>query len=99
LYFIPQGEAVSGQVDSLYESNHIYGSLVFPTGQGMQGVNVIARRWAQYTNASQQEGWYSVSSVSGFLYRRVHGNPVTGTDPPRWEAWGRHLAIMRGTTN
>jgi hypothetical protein len=80
LYFIPQGTAGLGQTDSLYESNQISGTLQFPTGQGMQGVNVVARRWAAFTDASEEEGWYSVSSVSGFLYRRVHGNPVTGTD-------------------
>jgi hypothetical protein len=88
LYFIPQGGAASGQTDSLYEANHIYGSVLFPTGQGMQGVNVIARRWAQYTDASQEEGWYSVSSVSGFVYRRVHGNPVTGTDTSEMGSMG-----------
>ena len=80
LYFIPQGEAAAGETDSLLESNEIFGTLQFPTGQGMQGVNVVARRWAAFTSTADEEGWYSVSSVSGFLYRRVHGNPVTGTD-------------------
>jgi IPT/TIG domain len=80
LYFIKQGQATPGKTDSLYNSNQIYGYLQFPTMQGMQGVNVVARRWAQYTTASSEEGWYSVSSVSGFRFRRVRGNPVTGTD-------------------
>jgi hypothetical protein len=80
LYFIRQGQAAPGKTDSLYNSNQIYGSLSFPTGQGMQGVNVVSRRWEQYTAPSQVEGWQSVSSVSGFVYRREQGNPVTGTD-------------------
>jgi IPT/TIG domain len=80
LYFIPQGQAALGKTDSLNDANQIYGVLQFPTGQGMQGVNVVVRRWAAVTDASGQEGWYSVSSVTGFLYRRLHGNPVTGTD-------------------
>jgi hypothetical protein len=80
LYYIPQGQAAPGKTDTLNNANQIYGSLSFPTGQGMQGVNVVSRRWAQYTAPSLVEGWESVSSVSGFAYRRESGNPVTGTD-------------------
>ena len=80
LYTNPQGQSAPGKIDSLYNSNEVYGFLKFPTGQGMQGVNVVSRRWAQYTAPSQLEAWESVSSVTGFVYRRVNGNPVTGTD-------------------
>ncbi len=80
LYFVPQGQAPPGKTDSLYRSNRILGDLFFPTGQGMAGVNVVARRWQQYTDISQQEGWYTVSSVSGYPFKRNQGNPVTGTD-------------------
>jgi IPT/TIG domain len=96
LYFIPQGEAGPGQTDSLYNANQVDGYLQFPTGQGMQGVNVVARRWAQYTDASGEEGWYSVSSVSGFLYRRVHGNPVTGTDSSETGSMGTTSGDLEG---
>lgn len=80
LYFIDQGQATAGKTDTLLNANRIYGQLIFPTWQGMRGVNVLARRWPQYTDASKQEGWYTVSSVSGFLYRRRMPTAVTGTD-------------------
>ena len=80
LYFIAQGTAPQGKTDSLLNANLFVGSLLFPNGQGMQGVNVVARRWAQFTSTSEIEDWYTASSVSGFLFRRSNGNPVTGAD-------------------
>ena len=80
LYYIAQGTATAGQTDSLYLSNELVGLLQFPTGQGMQGVNVIARRWSQYTDISEEEGWYTASAVTGAIAKRTRGNPVTGTD-------------------
>jgi hypothetical protein len=77
LYFIAQGTAPPGKVDSLYNANQLVGHLQFPTGQGMQGVNVVGRRWAQFTAISQEEDWETVSSVTGSLYQRVRENPVT----------------------
>ena len=76
LYFIPQNQAQAGKVDTLFQAQEISGTLLFPTGQGMQGVNVVARRWHQYWNVP--EAWQSVSSVSGFRFRGSNGNPVSG---------------------
>jgi len=80
LYFINQGQAPAGKTDTLLNANRIYGTVTFPTGQGMRGVNVLGRRWAQYTDISQEEGWYTVSSVSGFLFQRRVPTAVTGAD-------------------
>ena len=80
LYFIAQGTAPTGKTDTLYNANLINGSLRFPTGQGMRGVNVLARRWQQYTATSQQEDWYTVSSVSGFLFQRKSATAVLAAD-------------------
>jgi hypothetical protein len=80
LYYINQGQAPAGKMDSLLNANQLYGKLQFPSGQGMQGVNVVARRWAQYTSASAIEDWYTVSAVSGAVFRQFNGNPVTGPD-------------------
>jgi hypothetical protein len=91
LYFIAQGTAPAGKVDSLYNANQIGGFLSFPTGQGMQGVNAVARRWAQYTDISEEEDWETASSVTGSLYQRERGNPVTGTETS--------AAASMGTTN
>ncbi len=80
LYNINQGQAPPGKTDSQLNANQLFGLLTFPTGQGMQGVNVLARRWAQYTAPSAVEDWYAVSAVSGAVFRQSNGNPVTGPD-------------------
>ncbi|MBB5341324.1 IPT/TIG domain-containing protein [Tunturiibacter gelidoferens] len=80
LYFIAQGQSGLGKTDSLLNANLVQGHLNFATGEGMQGVNVVVRRWPQYTLPAQIEDWYTTSSVSGSLFRRSNGNPVTGSD-------------------
>jgi hypothetical protein len=96
LYFIAQGQAPPGKTDSLYEANLLYGQLQFPTGQGMQGVNTVGRRWAQSTDTSGEEGWYTVSSVTGSRFKRLHGNPVTGTDTSETGSMGSIETFYEG---
>ncbi len=62
-------------------TGRIYGSVRFPAskgtiGQGMQGVNVVARLVDPVT--SRVSRLYAASSVSGFLFRGNAGNPMTG---------------------
>ncbi|WP_216843030.1 IPT/TIG domain-containing protein [Granulicella sp. S190] len=80
LYFIDQGQAGPGQMDSLLNASRFLGHVQFATGQGMEGVNVLVRRWEQFTAPSQIEDWYTASSVSGFLFRQSNGDPITGPD-------------------
>jgi hypothetical protein len=80
LYYIGQGQAPPGKTDTLLNASQFYGRLFFSGGQGMQGVNVVGRRWSQFTDPSKAENWDTVSSVSGTYYRQTNGNPVTGTD-------------------
>lgn len=75
LYFVAQGHAPPGKTDTLYLAHQISGTVVFPTGQGMQGVNVVIRRWHQFRAAS--ESWQTVSAVSGELFKGTAVNPVT----------------------
>lgn len=91
LYTINQGQAPLGKMDTLLNANQVSGELLFPTGQGMQGVNVVGRRWEQFTPASDIEDWYTTSSVSGALFRESNGNPVAGPDTS--------LMGSEGTTN
>jgi len=76
LYPIARNQAQPGQADTLLRAQEISGTVTFPTGQGMQGVNVVARRWHQAWGVP--EAWQSVSSVSGFRFKGANGNPVTG---------------------
>ncbi len=91
LYFIPQGTAGPGQTDSLLNASQVFGIILFPTGQGMQGVNLLARRWAADTNTTGLEDWYTTSSVTGFLFRQSNGSPVAAADTS--------LTGSQGTTN
>ena len=67
LYGVPDGTAAAGKQGSLVGAEGVTGSVTFPTGQGMAGVNVLARR---ETLASSQEGWYTSSALTGTNYRR-----------------------------
>jgi len=74
LYFIAQGHAPPGKTDTLYLAHQISGTVIFPTGQGMQGVNVVIRRWHQAR--ADAESWQTVSAVSGALFKGMAANPV-----------------------
>ncbi len=54
-----------------------YGTVSFPTGQGMQGVNVVLQR--RMGGYATPEPFYDASSVTGYLFQQEAGNPVTGT--------------------
>ncbi len=59
------------------QAGEVTGHVTFPTGQGMQGVNLVLRRWRGGTAAP--ELWDDVSAVSGYSFRWNNGNPVTGS--------------------
>jgi IPT/TIG domain len=80
LYPIPEGTAGPGKMDTLLNASQFQGEIYFVDGQGMQGVNVVGRRWQQYTDPSQAEDWQTASSVSGTYYRQSNGNPVSEPD-------------------
>ena len=94
LYFIPQNQAPPGKTDTLFQAQEITGRLLFPTGQGMEGVNVVARRLHQFWNVP--EAWQSVSSVSGFLFMGANGNPVSGPTAATAETSGTTSAQFEG---
>ncbi|MBN9614543.1 MAG: hypothetical protein BGO25_00830 [Acidobacteriales bacterium 59-55] len=94
LYFIGRSQALPGQTDTLLRAQEIFGRLTFPTGQGMQGVNVVARRWHQAWGVP--EAWQTVSSVSGFLFKGANGNPVTGPLIVTPETSGSSAATYEG---
>jgi hypothetical protein len=80
LYYISQGAAAPGKIDSLLNANRVGGRISFPNGQGMQGVNVTARRLGPFLPTSDTEQWDSVSSVSGYAFRQRNPNAITGPD-------------------
>ncbi|WP_433984673.1 IPT/TIG domain-containing protein [Tunturiibacter empetritectus] len=98
LYFIAQGQAGPGKMDSLLNANELNGHLNFPGVEGMQGVNVVVRRWAQFTLPSKIEDWYVASGVSGSFYRQSNGNPVTGKDSSMAGSQGTQDSWYQGYT-
>ena len=73
--------AYAGKTVFKDNTGRIYGSVRFPAskgtiGQGMQGVNVVARMVDPVTSRVSRS--YASSSVSGFLFRGNAGNPMTG---------------------
>lgn len=65
-----------GKTWSYTQASLLYGTLSFPTGQGMQGVNLVLQR--QEGGWSIPEAWEDVSAVSGMGFEQTAGNPVTG---------------------
>ena len=75
-YAFPSTPPAPGKVWSYQQAGQGKGTVSFPTGQGMQGVNVLIRR--QQGGSSTPEAWDDVSSVSGYLFQQNAGNPVGG---------------------
>lgn len=73
---IPSAPPAPGKVWSYQQASQGNGTVSFPTGQGMQGVNVVIQR--QQGGVATPESFYDVSSVSGYLFQQNAGNPVTG---------------------
>ena len=74
----------------------IQGTIKFRSGQGMQGVNVVARPIDSSGNPLYQ---YTVAFVSGSYFAGNHGNPVTGwTDNQgnRFDRFGSNAAAFQG---
>lgn len=94
LYPIAQGQAPPGKTDSLYLAHEIQGFVYFPTGQGMQGVNVTVRRWHQYV--ALPEAWQTASAVSGAMFKGAAGNPVTGTPATAAGSSGTSSLVYEG---
>lgn len=74
----------------------IQGTITFRTGEGMQGVNVVARPLDANGNPLYQ---YTVAFVSGAYFSGNRGNPVTGWNDRNGNPlamWGSTNAAMQG---
>jgi hypothetical protein len=66
-----------GKTDTLARGARMRGTISFPNGQGMQGVNVVIHRLEPFWDTP--EAWESTSGVSGYLFRHSSPNPVNGS--------------------
>jgi hypothetical protein len=84
------------------ETARISGSVRFAiwqgiTGEGMQGLNVVARLVDPVTGKASRR--YTASSVSGFRFRGNAGNPITGYVDVlnrRFDQWGSDDTTLQG---
>ncbi len=97
LWSWPPNPPARGKVWSYRQASQVFGTVSFPTGEGMQGVNVVLQR--QQGGWGIPEPWYEVSSVSGYAYLRDAGNVVTGTDSSSTESMGSTGAQLQGFYN
>jgi hypothetical protein len=86
----------TGKVLTAANTVSIQGTVSFPSGQGMQGVNVVARPLDATGNPMYQ---YTVTFVSGSYFNGNHGNPVTGwygADGNRLDRFGGDADAQEG---
>jgi hypothetical protein len=85
-----------GKVLTAANTVSIQGTISFRSGQGMQGVNVVARPLDVNGNPLYQD---TVTFVSGSYFAGNHGNPVTGwTDSQgnRLDRFGSNQVSLEG---
>ena len=82
----PEGGSDAGKTSSFVKALPISGVLSFPNGQGMRGVNIVARRRNMSANTTDQ--FDEVSGVTGYRFQQMGASPVAGK--------GTSLAVSQG---
>ena len=83
--------AVGKQV-SLSGANSLNGTITFPSGEGMEGVNVLVQRGGR--NLTYKQDWFEGSAVSGSSFQRLGSSPfVAGGTGAGKELWGDRDAV------
>ena len=96
LYDVSQGQGswMPGKQDTLGSASELVGTMTFPDGTGMEGVNVTARRHAIATTS--YEPAQVVSGVSGFSFRQLSGTPIAGQDGSAMSSMGTYDGSREG---
>ncbi len=94
LYPIAQGQAPAGKQDTLANASSLDGYVLFPNGQGMEGVNVTVRRHKMFSDYI--EPWDAASAVSGYSFRGQNSTILTSQDGTPLESMGRTDASLEG---
>ena len=78
LYPVTPSNITAGETLTTTNALSLTGSVSFPTGQGMQWVNMAATR--QLRGAAKTEPWQVASCTTGYDFVQNTGNPVTGSE-------------------
>ena len=95
LYPVTAANAQPGKKLSSSDAITLLGPLNFPTGQGMELVNVTARR-LEATVDTYLEPYPIVSSTTGFGYLENGGSVVSGAETAAANAGGTQAALEGG---
>src|SRR5215469_4317929 len=78
LYPVSPSNIVAGKSLTTANALLLYGNVSFPTGQGMQWLNLAARR--QLGSTAKTEPWQVTACTTGYTNQQNAGNPVTGPE-------------------
>jgi hypothetical protein len=90
LYPVPSASPPAGKTWTLQNAVALEGWICFPTGEGMDQLNVTVMR--SYAGQSYVQPWQIASGVTGMRAMVDRGNPVTGPSPastpgsPDWDS-------------
>jgi hypothetical protein len=93
LYPVTAANLTAGKTLSLDNAAYMFGLVTFPTGQGMDMVNVTATRLLN--NSAAEDSSQIASGVSGVLFAQNLGNPVTGPASDAQNS-GRNYSDLQG---
>ena len=89
------GTAPAGKQASLTDGNTVTGTITFPTGEGMTGVNVLVRRGITFSSTPQD--WYESSTVTGTYFRRQPLSPFVSGDTSATGSEGSVQTALQGS--
>ena len=92
----PNVTPAAGKQTSLAAANGAFGTVTFPDGQGMAGVNVLAKR--QELNLPL-DAWDEVSGVTGTQFRRAAVSPFVTAGADAVSSMGTVAQQFAGTYN
>ena len=73
LYPVRQNSVPAGKQGTSNDALYFTGILYFPTGQGMDWVNITTRR----QNGGVTEDWQTTSALTGYLYEQAVATPLS----------------------
>ncbi len=93
LYPVSNSNTVAGKQPSLAAALGAEGTVTFPTGEGMEGVNILIRRAAANEPA---DTWFENSAVTGATFRRAARSPFVAADTTALGSLGSTDATLAG---
>ena len=87
--------SIAGKTDTLARAGRLLGTVTFPNGQGMQGVNIVIHRLQALWNVP--ETWEETSAVSGAKFRRRSSTPINKITSSATANMGSSASSLEGS--